>query len=220
MKQAHGRLLSALMPDDADGPGAPNDRFGWRTRVIVVLASTVAGAFIGYNVRSDVGPIHLPPLPTLKEFTVSAGFGGTAALVAAIIAASAAIYSVNRTAKSHKDQLEQQDRHFSTTHATERITRRQDETAQAVMRCWDRLVWLVESASTRPAAADAASSSLNLGPELAYDLLQTLEADARGLEDSTLEKAVNSYVTQFGLVLTKQVGKHSRPADSQSTEQN
>lgn len=147
--------------------------------------------------------------PFWRDFLTSAGFGGTMALLAAAVAAAAAIYAACRTAESHKAALDQQDRH----HCELRDDGRR---SAAITRCWDRLVWLVNTASAQPATADASSAHLRVGPELAQQLLEVLEGDADELQDRALAKAVNLYVVQFGLVLTQQIGTPAQPTDEPS----
>jgi hypothetical protein len=148
--------------------------------------------------------MQLPPLPTLKEFVVSAGFGGAMALLAAILAALVVLYAARRAAKSQKKQLTQQGDHHQERLAEERRS-------AAVTRCWDRLVWLVTTANADPGTARAGSANLALSPQLAYELLQSLERDAQEHADESLAKAINVYRTQFAFVLAQQSGRHAQP---------
>jgi hypothetical protein len=84
-------------------------------------------------------------LPPLRDFIVSPGFAGAAALVAAIIALCAVLYGSRRAAKRLNQQLEQRERHHQQA-------RHDDQHGAAVTRCWQRLVWLVETAGIEPAA--------------------------------------------------------------------
>jgi hypothetical protein len=140
-------------------------------------------------------PRRMPELPPAREFLTSAGFGGVAVLVAAIILAAVAAMAGRRASKRHRIELEQQDRHHQ--------ERRQDEHhAEAVKRCWQRLVWVVETASIESAASE--NATLGVGPELALELLRGLLQEAEQLGDGTLVKAVSVYLGQFSLVLAQQ----------------
>ncbi|MBI2702463.1 hypothetical protein A9W98_13430 [Mycobacterium gordonae] len=137
----------------------------------------------------------MPALPPARDFVMSAGFGGAAALAAAIIVAVVVLVVVRRTSKRHRLDLEVRER--------EHQQRREDEQhAAAVARCWQRLVWVVETAGIEPAAAEGAT--LGLGPELALELLRGLLRDAEQLGDDTLASAVTVYLGQFTLVLAQQ----------------
>ena len=101
-------------------------------------------------------------------------------------------------------ELEQQER--------QNRERREDEQhAAAVTRCWQRLVWVVETAGIEPAASERAT--LGLGPELALELLRGLLRDAEELGDDTLAKAVSVYLGQFSLVLAQQGSLLDEPPD-------
>jgi hypothetical protein len=140
-------------------------------------------------------PRRMPALPPARDFLTSAGFGGAAALAAAIIVAGVALFVGRRVAKRHRMELEQQERQHA--------ERREDEQrAAAVARCWQRLVWVVETAGIEPAASEGAT--LGLGPELALELLRGLLRDAEQLGDDTLAKSVAVYLSQFSLVLARQ----------------
>jgi hypothetical protein len=161
-------------------------------------------------------PRRMPALPPAREFLTSAGFGGAAALAAAIILAAVAAVAGRRASNRHRRELEQQDHHHR--------QRREDEQHDlAVTRCWQRLVWVVETASIEPAASEGAT--LGVGPELALELLRGLLQDAAQLGDGTLAKAVSVYLGQFSMVLAQQgsllsefVAASSSPADLQSDE--
>jgi hypothetical protein len=140
-----------------------------------------------------------PRLPTLRDFLVSPGFAGAAVLVAAILVVCAVLYASRRAARRLDKQLEQQDLH----HQEVREDRQRGE---AIERCWERVVWLVENAGMEPAARDADDASLGLGPELALELLEGLHRDAKELGDDTLTRAVTVYLAQYGLVLGGQGG--------------
>lgn len=134
---------------------------------------------------------------SLPEFIVSPGFAGAAALVAAVIALCAVLYFSQRAGKRFRLELEQQERH-------QQQSRQDGVHAAAVARCWERLVWVVETTGIEPATSEGAT--LGLGPELALELLRGLLRDAERLEDDTLVKAVTVYKSQVGLVLAQQGG--------------
>ena len=149
-------------------------------------------------------PRQMAALPPASDFLTSAGFGGAAALAAAIIAALAAVFAMRRASQRHRMELEQQERQH-------RERREDEQHAAAVTRCWQRLVWVVETAGIEPAAAEGAT--LGLGPELALELLRGLLRDAERLGDDTIAKAVSVYLGQFSLVLAQQGSLLSEPAD-------
>jgi hypothetical protein len=138
-------------------------------------------------------------LPTLRDFVVSPGFAAALVLLAAIIVFCVVLYASGRAGRRLDRQLAQQDAH----HQEARTDRQR---RQAIDRCWDRVVWLVETAGTEPAARDADEASLGLGPELALELLEGLHRDAKELGDETLARAVTVYLAQYGLVLGQQGG--------------
>ena len=163
-------------------------------------------------------PVSLVPeaieqLPSFGDLIVSPGFAGVAALLAAIIALCAVLYASRRATNRFQQQLEQRDRHHEEAREDERH-------AEAVAQCWERLVWLVETAGIEPAASEGAT--LGLGPELALELLRGLLRDAKKLGDDTLAKAAAVYLHQLGLVLAQQGGPlpelaaASSPAPSQA----
>jgi hypothetical protein len=138
-----------------------------------------------------------PELPTARDFLTSAGFGGAAALVAAVIVVLVAIFAVRKASQRHQLRLEQQERHHQEI-------REDEQRAAAVNRCWQRLVWVVETAGLEPAASE--NATLGLGPELALELLGGLLRDAELLGDDTLAKSVAVYLNQLSLVLLQQAG--------------
>lgn len=153
--------------------------------------SSVAAAPVG-SVLVVAG--RLPAFPPAREFVTSAGFGGAAALVAALLLAAVGLVAVRRAAKRHRLLLEQQESHYQQV--------RDDERHDAsVERCWQRLVWVVETAGIEPASQGA---TVGLGPELALELLRGLLRDAEKLGDNTLAGAVRVYLSQFALVLAQQ----------------
>ncbi|GAB4685181.1 hypothetical protein MOKP106_32710 [Mycobacterium avium subsp. hominissuis] len=139
----------------------------------------------------------LPALPPAREFVTSAGFGGAAALVAALLLAAVIAFALRRASKRDRLQREQQEHHFQQVRDAERHS-------GAVERCWQRLVWVVETAGIEPASSQAAT--LGLGPELALELLRGLLRDAENLGDDTLAGAVTVYLNQFSLVIAQQSG--------------
>jgi hypothetical protein len=150
-------------------------------------AGLVAGTFFP--------PRRMPELPSAREFLTSAGFGGAAALAAAIIVAVVALLVGRRGSKRHRMELEQLEHQH-------RERRDDEQRAAAAARCWQRLVWVVETAGIEPAASEGAT--LGLGPELALELLRGLLRDAEQLGDDTLAKSVAVYLSQFSLVLARQ----------------
>ncbi|QLL09647.1 hypothetical protein [Mycobacterium vicinigordonae] len=156
----------------------------------------------GYSI-----PQSMPTLPTARDFLTSAGFGGSAAVVAAIILALIAYFAARRRAQRDELQSEQQERHHQET-------REDEQRAAAIDRCWQRLVWVVETAGLEPAANEHAT--LGLGPELALELLRGLLRDAEQLGDETLAKSASVYLNQFSLVLAQQAGPLSQLAAASS----
>lgn len=142
-------------------------------------------------------PVGITALPPARDFLTSAGFGGAAALLAALVVAGVAALAARRAAKRHTAELEQRERHHHDTRSDE-------QHAAAVARCWQRLVWLVETAGIEPAANQ--NATLGLGPELALELLRGLLRDAEQLGDDTLADAVSVYLGQFTMVLAQQGG--------------
>jgi hypothetical protein len=140
-----------------------------------------------------------PALPTLSDFLVSPGFAGVGVLIAAIIAFCTVLYTSRRAARRLDEQLEQQERHHQEH-------REDKERSEAIERCWDRVVWLVETAGVEPAARDVDDANLGLGPEVALELLQALHRDAKELGDDTLTRALTAYIAQYGLALGQQGG--------------
>lgn len=137
---------------------------------------------------------RLPDLPPAREFVTSAGFGGAAALVAALLLLIVALIALIRAAKHHRQRLEQQEHHFEQM-------RNQEQHTAAVRRCWQRLVWVVETAGIEPASQAA---TVGLGPELALELLRGLLHDSEDLGEDTLRDAVRVYLNQFSLLLAQQ----------------
>jgi hypothetical protein len=139
----------------------------------------------------------------LRDFIVSPGFAGVAALLAAIIASCVVLYSVRRAGKRSQQQLEQRERELEQT-------RGDAENALAVARCWERWQWVVETAGIEPAVSEGAT--LGLGPAVTLELLRGLLRDAEQLGDDTLAKAVAVYQEQLLLVLAQQGGPVSELA--------
>lgn len=143
----------------------------------------------------------------LREFIVSPGFAGAAAVVAALIVFCAVLYASRRAGKRLNEDLEQRERH----HHEARDAEKQ---ALASQQCWETLKWLVKTAGLEPAASEAAT--LGLGPELAMATLRGLLRDAERLGDETLADAVTVYQNQFALILAQQAGPLSALAASAS----
>ncbi|WP_319457490.1 MULTISPECIES: hypothetical protein [unclassified Mycobacterium] len=133
----------------------------------------------------------------LRDFIVSPGFAGVAALLAAIIASCAVLYGVRRAGKRSQQLLEQRERDLEQT-------RGDAQNALAVARCWERWQWVVETAGIEPAVSEGAT--LGLGPAVTLELLRGLLRDAEQLGDDTLAKAVVVYQEQLLLVLAQQGG--------------
>jgi hypothetical protein len=141
-------------------------------------------------------------LPPAREFVTSAGFGGAAALLAALLLAAVALFALRRASKRHRLQLDQQERH-------NQLLRDAEQHNAAVQRCWQRLVWVVETAALEPASSQGAT--VGLGPDLALELLRGLLRDAEDLGDATLTGAVSVHLNQFSLVLAHQGSVSSEP---------
>ena len=142
------------------------------------------------------------PVP-LREFIVSPGFAGAAAVVAALIVLCAVLYAVRRAGKRLDEELEQRERHHQETQDAQ-------QHALAAQQCWDTLKWVVNTAGVEPAASEGAT--LGLGPELAIATLRGLLRDAERLGDETLADAVTVHLNQFALVLAQQGGPLSELA--------
>lgn len=138
-----------------------------------------------------------PALPPAREVVTSAGFGGGAALLAALLLGGVVLFVTGRASKRNRLQLDQQERH------NQQLREAQQHDA-AVQRCWQRLVWVVETAALEPTASQGAT--VGLGPELALELVRGLLRDAEDLGDTTLRDAVTVYLTQFSQVLAQQGG--------------
>jgi hypothetical protein len=141
----------------------------------------------------------LPQLPSLKDFLLSPGFAGGLVALAAVTALIAALIAIRRGTQRHNKQLAQQDRHHQEIHAA-------TERREAIERCWERLTWLVKTASTEPSAIHAEEQILGLGPELTLAILEGLRDDALDLNDTTLAQAVAVYLAQYSLALGQRIG--------------
>jgi hypothetical protein len=140
-------------------------------------------------------PGQVSAFPPAQDFLTSAGFGGVGAILAALIVAAVVIFAVRLGSRQYRMQLDDQERRHQEL--------REDELrAAALARCWQRLVWVVETAGIEAAVSEGAT--LGLGPELALQLLRGLLRDAERLADDTLAKAVSVYLGQFSLVLAQQ----------------
>jgi hypothetical protein len=71
------------------------------------------------------------PVP-LREFVVSPGFAGAAAVVAALIVLCAVLYTVRRAGKRLTEELDQRERHHQETRDAE-------QRALAAQQCWETL---------------------------------------------------------------------------------
>jgi hypothetical protein len=139
----------------------------------------------------------------LRDFLVSPGFVGVAAVVAALIVACAGLFAIRRAGKRLDRELDQRERH-------NREARDAEQQARTSAQCWQTFTWLVDTAGVEPAASEGAT--LGLGPELAMATLRGLLRDAERLEDETLADAVTAYRNQFALVLAQQGGPLSELA--------
>ena len=129
----------------------------------------------------------------MRDFVVSPGIAGLAALLAAVIAACAVLYASRRARQRFEQQREQQER---------RQEQARDDAADAL--AWERWQWVVDTAGIEPAASEGAT--LGLGPAVTLELLAGLLRDAERLGDETLAKAVAVYQEQLLLVLAQQAG--------------
>ena len=129
----------------------------------------------------------------MRDFVVSPGFAGVAALLAAVIAACAVLYASRRARQRFEQQREQQERRQEQT---------RDDAANAL--AWERWQWVVDTAGLEPAASEGAT--LGLGPAVTLELLGGLLRDAERLGDETLAKAIAVYQEQLLLVLAQQAG--------------
>lgn len=147
---------------------------------------------------------HVPPVGILgdlpaRDFVVSPGFAGLAALLAAVIAASAVLYASRRARQRFEQQRDQEDR---------RQLQARDDAQNAL--AWERWQWVVDNAGIEPAASEGAT--LGLGPAVTLELLGGLLRDAERFGDETLAKAVAVYQEQLLLVLAQQAGPVSEIA--------
>jgi hypothetical protein len=142
----------------------------------------------------------MPPLVPLREFIVSPGFAGAAAVAAAVIILCAVLFATRRSSKRFNLDSEQRERQHQQA-------REDEQHVEAARRCWERFTWVVQTAGIEPATTEGAT--LGLGPELALELLRGLLRDAEQLADATLASAVTVYQNQFVLVLAQQGGSLS-----------
>jgi hypothetical protein len=147
-------------------------------------------------------------LPPARDFLLSAGFAGMAAVIAAVIALGAVLYGSRRAGKRAAAELAASDRRHEELRADA-------QRAAAVARCWDRWWQVLETAALEPAASEGAT--LGLGPEVALTVVRGLLRDAEELGDDTLAKAVAVYQEQFLLVLAQQSGPLSALVAEPST---
>jgi len=135
--------------------------------------------------------------PPARDFILSAGFAGAAAVVAAVIVLCAVLYGSRQAGKRSLAERDQRERHYEEG-------REAEQRAVAVARCWDQWWQVVETAALEPAASEGAT--LGLGPEVTLELLRGLLRDAERLGDDTLAKAVAVHQDQLLLVLVQQSG--------------
>ena len=152
---------------------------------------------------------HAPPLGIFgdlpaRDFLVSPGFAGLAALVAAAIAACAVLYASRRARQRFEQHRDQDER---------RQEQARDDAEKALV--WERWQWVVDTAGIEPAASEGAT--LGLGPGVTLELLVGLLRDAERLGVETLAKAVAVYQEQLLLVLAQQAGPVSDIAAPKST---
>ena len=121
---------------------------------------------------------HTELTHTVWSFFTSAGFGGMATLLAAIVAGGVALFSVRRTRQQHERQLAAQERD------------------RRIARCWERLTWLADTSFT-------STADPGLAPELVNELIEELDKEATKLADETLTLAVTALGTQFLDALTE-----------------
>lgn len=141
---------------------------------------------------------QVPPIGILgdlpaRDFVVSPGFAGLAALLAAAIAACAVLYASRRARQRFDQQRDRDER---------RQEQARDDAEKAL--AWERWQWVVDTAGIEPAASEGAT--LGLGPAVTLELLGGLLRDAERLGDETLAKAVAVYQEQLLLVLAQQAG--------------
>lgn len=147
---------------------------------------------------------HLPPLGVLgdlpaRDFLVSPGFAGLAALVAAIVVAGAVLLASRRARQRSEVRYAENER---------RQDRARDDAEKASL--WERWQWVVDTAGIEPAVSE--NATLGLGPAVALELLSGLLRDAERLGDDTLARAVAVYQEQLVLVLAQQAGPVSEVA--------
>lgn len=143
-----------------------------------------------------------PQAPTLRDFLVSPGFAGAVIVLAAVVLFFAVLYTSRRAEHRLDKQLEQQDLH-------QQERRADRERSAGVQRCWERLVWLVNTAAIEPTGLGLdhdEQAILGLSPELTLAILKGLHRDAKDLGDDTLIDATRVYLTQFGSALAQHGG--------------
>ena len=216
------------LPDRAEGIGCGAGKIGYpaagggdrccRSRRIRIArcdsACGAAGDFVTGSCGAEVAirqngadtdfRRQWEPIVPLRDFIVSPGFVGAAAVVAALIVLCAVLYAVRRAGKRLNQELEQRERHHQEARDAEQ------QRPGAPQQCWQTFTWLVDTAGVEPAASEGAT--LGLGPELAMATLRGLLRDAERLEDETLADAVAAYQNQFALVLAQQGGPLSELA--------
>ena len=140
-------------------------------------------------------------LPALHEFLISPGFIGAGVFFASIVGFVAVWYLTRQQASRLEATLTEQAGRWARQRHTD-----------AVKRCWDRLAWLVDNAGEEPVVGTPEDARLGMGPELAFEVLSGLHAEAVELDDQTLIRATTVYLAQFGLVLSQQTAPLAAPA--------
>jgi hypothetical protein len=156
-----------------------------------------------------------PQTPPLRDFLLSPGFAGVAVILASAIALAAILHSTRRAGQRQTREIEQQDKHQQ-EHRADR-----DHEAR-IQRCWQRFVWLVDTAASEPTGLGVDHGEhalLGLSPELTLAILQGLQREATDLADGTLIDAVAVYLTQFGAVLAQEGGPVPPPVARNGRQQ-
>lgn len=143
-----------------------------------------------------------PQTPPLRDFLLSPGFAGITVILAAVVVLAVILRSGRLAGQRQTRQIEQDDRHQQ--------ERRADRDREArIQRCWQRFVWLVDTAASEPTGLGVDHGEhalLGLSPELTLAILQGLQREATDLADGTLIDAVAVYLTQFGAALAQEGG--------------
>lgn len=155
-----------------------------------------------------------PTPPFWLTFITSPGLGGLAVLMAAIIAAFATRGASKRLADSQqqqlghaKDELQQQIDHSKDMLQHDVLTSRR-------ARCWERFVWLIDTASKPATAVDPP-----LSPNLAREIVESLYSESCELNDTSLREVIYLYGEGFAANLLRLAGP-ARPASAAQEEDN